>query len=62
MRTYEEQLDQSFDDLLVGADAYFMETGKLHSTLADLTRRLEEALFPMPSSAPSRLGATATAA
>ncbi len=43
MRTYEEQPGQSFDDLLLDADAYFMETGKLHQTLRDVTRRLEEA-------------------
>jgi len=46
VRTYEEQLDQSFDDLLQEVDAYFMETGKLHSTLADLTRRLEATDIP----------------
>ena len=46
MRTYEEQLDRSFDDLLQEVDAYFMETGKLHVTLADLARRLEEAGIP----------------
>ncbi len=43
VRTYEEQPGQSFDDFLREADAYFMETGKLHQTLRDLTRRLEEA-------------------
>ncbi|MBI1787047.1 MAG: hypothetical protein HYR60_05765 [Acidobacteria bacterium] len=46
MRTYEEQLDRSFDDLLQEADAYFMETGKLHAPLAGLTRRLDEADIP----------------
>ncbi len=46
MRTYEEQLDRSFGDLLQEVDAYFMETGKLHVTLADLARRLDEAAIP----------------
>jgi hypothetical protein len=46
VRTYEEHLDESFDILLQEVDAYFMETGKLHSTLADLTRRLEKDSIP----------------
>jgi hypothetical protein len=44
VRTYEEQLDRGFGDQEV--DAYFMETGKLHVTLADLARRLDEAAIP----------------
>ncbi|HEY6344126.1 MAG TPA: nucleotidyltransferase family protein [Bryobacteraceae bacterium] len=43
MRTFEEQLGESFAHLLKEADLYFEETGKLHSTLEDLARRLEEA-------------------
>ena len=46
MGTYEEHLDRSFDDLLLEVDAYFMETGLLHSTLADLIRLLEETTIP----------------
>ncbi|HEY7336373.1 MAG TPA: hypothetical protein VH639_15890 [Bryobacteraceae bacterium] len=41
MRPYEEQLSQSFDHLLAEADRYFLETGKLHSTLVDLAHRLD---------------------
>ena len=41
MRAYEEQLGESFDHLLREADLYFEDSGKLHSTLADLTRRLD---------------------
>ena len=43
MRAYEEQLGESFDHLLKEADLYFSETGKLHSTLAELARKLEQA-------------------
>jgi hypothetical protein len=43
LRTYEEELSESFDHLLAEADQYFLETGKLRSTLADLARRLDEA-------------------
>lgn len=43
MQTYEEQLSESFAHLLKEADLYFTETGKLHSTLAELTRKLEQA-------------------
>jgi hypothetical protein len=43
VQTYEEQLGESFAHLLKEADLYFMEAGKLHSTLSDLARRLEEA-------------------
>ena len=46
MQAYEEQLSKSFDHLLAEADDYFLETGKLHSTLAELTRRLDEAGIP----------------
>ena len=46
MHAYEEQLSKSFDHLLAEADDYFLETGKLHSTLAELTRRLDEAGIP----------------
>jgi hypothetical protein len=43
VQAYEEHLSQSFDHLLKEADLYFLETGKLHSTLEDLARRFEEA-------------------
>jgi hypothetical protein len=43
VQAYEEQIGESFARLLKEADLYFMEAGKLHSTLADLARRLEEA-------------------
>jgi len=43
LRAYEEQLSESFDHLLAEADQNFLETGKLQSTLADLTRRLKDA-------------------
>jgi hypothetical protein len=46
LQAYEEQLSKSFDHLLAEADDYFLETGKLHSTLAELTRRLDEAGIP----------------
>ena len=46
MRTYEEQLDGGFDSLLEEADAYFMETGKLRSTLDALSRQLDDAAIP----------------
>jgi Uncharacterised nucleotidyltransferase len=46
VRTFEEQLGESFAHLLKEADLYFEETGKLHSTLEDLARRLEEAGIP----------------
>ena len=46
MHAYEEQLSKSFDHLLAEADDYFLDTGKLHSTLAELTRRLDEAGIP----------------
>jgi hypothetical protein len=37
---------QSLDEFLHEADAFFMETGKLHRTLLDLTRRFDEAAIP----------------
>jgi hypothetical protein len=40
--TYEQQLGDSFDQNLKEADRYFVETAKLHSTLAELARRLEQ--------------------
>jgi hypothetical protein len=43
VRTYEEELGRSFDILLREVDAYFMETGKLRSTLTELARHLDEA-------------------
>lgn len=43
MQTYEQQLSESFAHLLKEADLYFAETGKLHSTLAELARKLEQA-------------------
>jgi hypothetical protein len=43
VKAYEEELAASFDHLLKEADRYFMDTGTLRLTLADLTRRLEEA-------------------
>ena len=46
MQAYEEQLSKSFDHLLAEADDYFLDTGKLRSTLAELTRRLDEAGIP----------------
>ena len=46
MQAYEEQLSKSFDHLLAEADDYFLDTAKLHSTLAELTRRLDEAGIP----------------
>jgi hypothetical protein len=46
VQAYEEQLGESFARLLKEVDLYFEETGKLHSTLEDLARRLEEAGIP----------------
>jgi hypothetical protein len=37
---------RSLDEFLQEADAFFMETGKLHQTLLNLTRRLDEAAIP----------------
>lgn len=41
MRAYEEQIGENFERLLKEADSYFVETGKLHATLTQLTRRLD---------------------
>jgi hypothetical protein len=42
VRAYEEQIGENFEYLLKEADSYFVETGKLYATLAELKRRLDE--------------------
>jgi len=61
VRAYEEQLGESFDHLQKEADLYFSETGKVHSTLAELPRKLEQAASRMPYWAPSLSPGTAIA-
>jgi hypothetical protein len=43
---YEDRVRASFDSLLHELDGFFMQTGAVHQSLRELTRRLDEAQIP----------------
>jgi len=43
---YEDRIRASFDSLLHELDGFFMQTGSVHKSLRELTRRLDEARIP----------------
>jgi len=43
---YEDRVHASFDSLLHELDGFFMQTGSVHKSLRELTRRLDEAQIP----------------